>query len=102
QFGKPISSFGAIQFKLAEQARRIFTTESALYRTAAYIASLEKQLLEDDVPSHDAAMQSAEEYAIECAMLVVAGSGALGYVVDGAGQSHGGYWFINGYEVSRT
>ena len=34
QFGKPISSFGAIKYKLAEQAIRIFAAESVTLRTA--------------------------------------------------------------------
>src|SRR5690242_2381111 len=34
QFKQPIANFGAIKYKLAEQAIRIFCCESALYRTA--------------------------------------------------------------------
>ncbi|PYI99874.1 MAG: acyl-CoA dehydrogenase, partial [Verrucomicrobia bacterium] len=35
QFGRPIASFGLIQYKLAEMASRTFAGESAVYRTAA-------------------------------------------------------------------
>lgn len=102
QFDQPIASFGAIQHKLAEQAVRIYTTESALYRTAAYIDTMEKQLLEQKTPYQEAAMRSAEEYAVECAILKVAGSEALDYVVDEGVQIHGGNGFIDDYEVSRA
>lgn len=102
QFGQSIASFGAIQHKLAEQAIRIYTTESALYRTASYIDALEKKLLEEGISYQEAAMRSAEEYAVECAILKVAGSEALDYVVDEGVQIHGGNGFINEYEVSRS
>lgn len=102
QFGTAIANFGAIKYKLAEQAIRIFTTESALYRTAQYIDEWEKSMLEDGKPYHEAAMGSAEEYAVECAILKVAGSEMLDYVVDEGVQIHGGNGFINEYDISRS
>jgi len=102
QFGKPIASFGAIQHKLAEQAVRIFSTESALYRTARLIDDWEKNMLEEGKPYQEAAMGSAEEYAVECAILKVAGSEALDYVVDEGVQIHGGNGFIDEYNISRA
>ncbi|HEX5551791.1 MAG TPA: acyl-CoA dehydrogenase family protein [Chitinophagaceae bacterium] len=102
QFGKPIADFGAIQYKLAEQAIRIFSTESALYRTAQLIGEWEKSMLEAGKPFQEAAMGSAEEYAVECAILKVAGSEALDYVVDEGVQVHGGNGFIDDYNISRA
>ncbi len=102
QFGQPIASFGAVKYKLAEQAIRIYVSESALYRTAASIHALEQKLLEEGKPFQEAAMQSAEEYAVECAILKVAGSEMLDYVVDEAVQIHGGNGFIDDYEVSQS
>lgn len=102
QFGQPIANFGAIKYKLAEQAVRIYTTESALYRTAQLIDEWEKQMLEEGKPYQEAAMASAEEYAVECAILKVAGSEALDYVVDEGVQIHGGNGFINEYNISRA
>lgn len=102
QFNTAIANFGAIKYKLAEQAIRIFTTESALYRTAQEIDDWEKRMLEEGKPYHEAAMGSAEEYAVECAILKVAGSEALDYVVDEGVQIHGGNGFINEYNISRS
>lgn len=102
QFGTAIANFGAIKYKLAEQAIRIFTCESALYRTAQYVDEWEKKMLEDGKPYHEAAMGSAEEYAVECAILKVAGSEMLDYVVDEGVQIHGGNGFINEYDISRS
>lgn len=102
QFGQPISNFGAIKYKIAQQAVRIYTTESALYRTARLIDEWEKKMLEEGRPYRDAAMGSAEEYAVECAILKVAGSEALDYVVDEGVQIHGGNGFINEYNISRA
>lgn len=102
QFGQPIANFGAIKYKLAEQAIRIYTTESALYRTAQLIGDWETKMLEDNKPFQEAAMGSAEEYAVECAILKVAGSEALDYVVDEGVQIHGGNGFINEYNISRS
>jgi alkylation response protein AidB-like acyl-CoA dehydrogenase len=102
QFGKPIASFGAIQHKLAEQALKIYACESALYRTAQLIGEWEKKMREEGRSAGEAAMGSAEEYAVECAMLKVAGSEALDYVVDEGVQVHGGNGFIDDYDISRA
>lgn len=102
QFNAPIANFGAMKYKLAEQAIRIFTCESALYRTAQLIDEWEKKMLAEGRPYHEAAMGSAEEYAVECAILKVAGSETLDYVVDEGVQIHGGNGFINEYNISRA
>lgn len=102
QFQKPIASFGAIQHKLAEMAIRIFATESALYRTAKWIADKEKELKAAAKPGEDPMLGAAEEYAIECAMLKVLGSEALDYVVDEGVQVHGGNGYSDEYDISRS
>jgi alkylation response protein AidB-like acyl-CoA dehydrogenase len=102
QFKQPISNFGAIQYKLAEQAIRIFASESALYRVSNMIQLKNKALMEDGVSYADAKLQGAEEYAIECALLKIAGSEALDYVVDETVQVHGGMGYSEEGTAART
>lgn len=102
QFKQPISNFGAIKHKLAEMAIRIFTCESALYRTADLIDRKEHELLAAGLSFSEALLGGAEEYAIECAMLKVNGSEVLDYVVDEGVQVHGGNGFSAEYNISRA
>jgi alkylation response protein AidB-like acyl-CoA dehydrogenase len=97
-FGKPISSFGAIQHKLAEMAVRIWVTEGMVYRTA----NLMDQAIQG-VPIEDRARTIAamKEYAVECSIAKVFGSETLDYVVDEAVQIYGGYGFSTEYPVER-
>ena len=102
QFKQPIANFGAIQYKLAEAAIRIWIAESALYRTAAWVEEKEQELLGKGLSFSDALLGAAEEYAIECAMLKVFGSELLDYVVDEGVQVHGGNGFSAEYNISRA
>ena len=102
QFKQPIANFGAIKFKLAEMAIRVFVAESALYRTAQWIHDKEHELFGEGKAFNEALLGGAEEYAIECAMLKVDGSEALDYVVDEGVQIHGGNGFSAEYNASRA
>lgn len=102
QFKKPIASFGAIQYKMAEQAIRLFAVESAMFRAASDIEHKKIALLEEGKKYHEALMGAAEEYAIECALLKVMGSEMIDYLVDEAVQVHGGIGFSEEYLPARA
>ncbi len=102
QFKHPISSFGAIQYKLAEQAVRIFALESSTYRVSNLMQEREHALLEEGLSYPEALLKSAEEYAIECAIIKVNGSEVADYAVDELVQIHGGYGFSEEYPAARA
>ncbi|MFN0087087.1 MAG: acyl-CoA dehydrogenase family protein [Blastocatellia bacterium] len=94
QFGRAIATFGAIQYKLAEMAARIYAGESAIYRTAGMIETREETI---DRKNPAELMKAIEEYAIECAMIKVAGTEILFYCADENVQIHGGNGFTEDY-----
>jgi alkylation response protein AidB-like acyl-CoA dehydrogenase len=102
QFKVPIASFGAIKNKLAEMAIRMWTVESALYRASKWIDDKEIGLASAGKPFNEAVLGAAEEYAIECAILKVAGSEMLSFVVDEGVQIHGGNGFSDEYIISKA
>lgn len=102
QFGRPIAKFGAIRYKLAEQAIRIYTDESAIYRVANLIEQKEKELQASGNDYAQSHLGSAEEYAVECAILKVFGSEVLDYVVDEGVQIYGGYGYSADFPMERA
>ena len=91
-FGASISEFGAIQHKLAEMAVRIFAVESMYWRV---VGGIETASLETDE------LKAIREFAIECSMVKVYASEAVGFVVDEGVQIHGGYGYHQDYAVER-
>ncbi len=90
QFGRPISKYGAIRYKLAESAIRLFTKESALYRATQNIDDAIAALKAGGMEHGEATLKGIADFAPECAMMKVLGSEVLDYVVDETVQIHGG------------
>ncbi len=102
QFKLPIAKFGAIKHKLAEQAIRIYALESAIYRVSNLIENKEQDLMSGGVSFEKALLGGAEEYAVECAILKVAGSEVLDFVVDEGVQIYGGYGYSADFPMDRS
>ncbi|TDQ75235.1 acyl-CoA dehydrogenase family protein [Sphingobacterium yanglingense] len=90
QFNLPISKFGAIRYKLAESAIRLFATESAAYRAGQNIDDAYDALVAGGMEDAKAKLKSVEQFAIECAIIKVWCSEMLDYVVDEGVQIYGG------------
>jgi len=90
QFGRPISKYGAIRYKLAEMAIRTYATEAAVYRIGQNIDDAYTDLIEEGTEPGKAKLKSVEQFAVECAMMKVHGSETLDYVVDEGVQIYGG------------
>lgn len=90
QFGRPISKYGAIKNKIANQAIRTFATESALYRLSGDIQDNIDSAVEGGADKTTAALEAFKDFASEAAMLKVYGSETLDYVVDEGVQIYGG------------
>ncbi len=74
QFKSPISSFGAIQSKIATMATYCFATESAAYRSANDIENRINELKSNGSSSQESELKAFEDFAVECSILKVAGS----------------------------
>ena len=100
QFGKSISSFGAIKSKLGEMAIRTWVGEAMIYRT---LGMIEEGLgAVADSKDMDARLKAIEEYAAECSIIKVALSEYCDYVTDEMVQIFGGYGYSADYPAERA
>ncbi|WP_155591198.1 acyl-CoA dehydrogenase family protein [Lysinibacillus cavernae] len=95
QFNKSIVDFTMIQEKLADMAIFIYGAESAAYRTAGEMDDA------IELASKESMVQKIADFALECALNKVNCSEALGKIVDEAVQIHGGYGYMQDYEIER-
>jgi alkylation response protein AidB-like acyl-CoA dehydrogenase len=90
QFGRSIAKYGAIRYKLAEQAIRTYAVESATYRASRNVEDAIADYQSNGMEKEKAVLKGVEQFAIEAAILKVAGSEVLDYVVDEGVQVFGG------------
>jgi alkylation response protein AidB-like acyl-CoA dehydrogenase len=90
QFGHPIASFQAIQWKLADMATRIQAARLLTYR-AAWLKDEESGRGSQPWPSRSTASSMAKLYASEIAVRVA----------EEGVQIHGGYGFVKDYPAEK-
>jgi len=99
QFGQPIANFGLIKQKLADMTIYAYVCESILYRTLGMIDDALEDADKDD-PTE--VLRVLEQFAIECSIIKVWVSEALGKVVDEEVQVFGGYGYSKDYPAERA
>ena len=101
-FGKPITSFGLVQEKIARCAADLYAGESLLYRTVgaidASLATLEKRSATFSMD----VQKAIEDFAVECSILKVWGSDMTCRVCDDMLQLHGGYGYVEEFPAERA
>lgn len=102
QFGVPISSFGAVQAKLANMAAKTYATESTAYRAGQHIDDKIQSLTSEGMDSSQAKLKALEQFAIECAIIKVHGSEVLDFCVDEGVQVYGGMGFSEEAPMARA
>ncbi|MEN1969751.1 acyl-CoA dehydrogenase family protein [Lentibacillus sp. N15] len=100
QFNTPISHFSLTQEKLATMAAEIYANESAVYRTVGLFEQRMGALSDEQLKDGKEVAKAIAEYQIECSLNKFSASEVLDYVVDEAVQLHGGYGFMEEYEVA--
>jgi alkylation response protein AidB-like acyl-CoA dehydrogenase len=99
QFGRPIASFGLIQRKLAEMAVRCYVGDAMVWRT---LGMVDETLAAIDPNDAMQVLKAIEQYAVECSIIKVWTSEALGFVVDETVQVYGGYGYSKEYPAEQA
>ncbi len=102
QFKTPISQFNLTKEKFGTLGSELYAAESSVYRTVGLFEDRMGQLTEEQVKNGGEVARSIAEYAIECSLNKVFASEVLDHVVDEGVQVHGGYGYMQEYEIERA
>ena len=102
QFGKPLSSFGAIKNKIAQMICKTYACEALSYRAGQDIDNKVLELMDNGLSKSKAEVNALDQFAIECAIAKVFGSEILDYVVDEGVQIYGGMGFSEEAPMARA
>ena len=101
-FGKPITSFGLVQKKIAQCAADVFAGEAAAARVVGAIDAALSGLDKSSPTYSQDVQKSIEDFAVECSILKVWGSEAVGRVTDEVLQIYGGYGYVEEFPAERA
>lgn len=101
QFSTPISQFSLTKEKIGSMATGIYANESAVYRTVGLFEQRLGSLTDEDKQDGREFARAIAEYQIECSMTKYMATELLDFVADEAVQIHGGYGYMQEYEVER-
>ena len=99
QFNRPIASFGLVQRKLAEMAVRCYVGDAMVWRTLGMVDETLESIDQNDAMQ---VLKAIEQYAVECSIIKVWTSEALGYVVDETVQVYGGYGYSKEFPAEQA
>lgn len=102
QFNTPISQFNLTKEKFGTLGAELYAAESSVYRTVGLFEDRMSQLTEEQINNGAEVAKSIAEYAIECSLNKVFASEVLDHVVDEGVQIHGGYGYMQEYEIERA
>jgi alkylation response protein AidB-like acyl-CoA dehydrogenase len=102
QFKTPIAQFNLTKEKLSTMASKLYAAESSVYRTVGLFEDRMSRLTEAEVNDGKEVAKSIAEYAIECSLNKVFATETLDYIADEGVQIHGGYGFMQEYEIERV
>jgi len=102
QFKTPISQFNLTKEKFGTLGAELYAAESSVYRTVGLFEDRMSQLTEEQIKNGTEVASSIAEYAIECSLNKVFASEVLDHVVDEGVQIHGGYGYMQEYEIERA
>jgi len=102
QFGRAISKYGAIRYKLAQQAILTYAAETAVYRVSQNIEEATHAYITAGVDEAKAKLKGTEQFAIEAAIIKVYASEMLNYVADEGVQIYGGMGYSAEAPMERS